>query len=87
MTWQWIIKIIFIGMKWKMIGTFLLIASNTFFKADAGCYSSFTKKKNGVTFFDGSTEVEDLAAKAEPGTTLTIKCANSFEVWVQFQNL
>ena len=69
-----------------MIGTFLLVTSNTFLKADAGCYSSFTKKKNGVTFFDGVTEVEDLAANAEPGTTLTMKCANSFEVRVQFQN-
>ena len=72
-------------MSWKIKGAFLLFISNTLLGTDAGCYSSFTKKKNGVTFFDGENEIKDLSTKAEPGTTLTVKCANNFEVRVKFQ--
>lgn len=68
-------------MSWKIKGAFLLFISNTLLGTDAGCYSSFTKKKNGVTFFDGENEIKDLSTKAEPGTTLTVKCANNFETF------
>ena len=46
----------------------------------SSCYTSFTKEKHGVTFYNGTKEIDDLSGTDVTGQTLTLKCAHNFEV-------
>ena len=47
---------------------------------ESSCYTSFTKEKHGVIFYNGTKEIDDLSGTDVTGQTLTLKCAHNFEV-------